>query len=139
MAQYKVAVQTRAYDVMSDGKGGGRLYPWATCLGIGAGGLAAGLPGAAAGGAIGAIVDLFAGSGKPQPSAPVPVAAVVELEFTNVSPKRASWAEYLLCKWARRNHWAVRAASGQLIDERNAEYAERNARAPDPWTRKGKR
>jgi hypothetical protein len=138
LAQYDIASAVCAYDVMSDGSSARGGYPYFTCLGLGVGGLTGGLAGAVTGGAVGVLADYIAGWGQrrePEPK-PVPVAAVAEVQLHNVSVLRVRWAEYCLCKWTVRNRWAVRTADGDLVDERNEEYARRSTRAPRPWKKR---
>lgn len=134
LARYAIQAHLFAYDVMSDGSSTAGLYPWATCLGIGGGGLAGGMLGAFVGGVTGALVDyMFGRRGKEQP-APAPILAVVEVGWRNVRAGRQKWAEYLLCVWAARNGWEIRHTDGILIDPRNAGYARRAKAAPRPWS-----
>lgn len=132
LAQYQIAADVCAYDVMSDGTGARGGYPFFTALGAGVGGLTGGIAGAAAGGVVGLVADCLLGQRRSEPQ-PVPVAAVGEVRFDNVSAMRVRWVEYCLCQWALRRGWAVRSAAGDLVDARNKDYARRSKRAPQPW------
>lgn len=138
MEQYAVAVSVRCHDVTASNgaQGGGWVYPFYTGLGIAGGAAVGGAGGAMVGGGVGFLADLWGARGQGQaedpPADPV-VAAVAEIDFVGVSAKRAKWAEYLLCGWARASGWSVRRAAGRLLYDRNEAAP---ARPPRPWSAK---
>lgn len=135
LGQYAITARVRCHDITAGGGGaGGWVYPYFTCLGLAGGAAVGGVAGAAAGGGLGLMADLIAGQGRAEaddpPADPV-VASVAEIDFVDVSPKRAKWAEYLLCGWARAAGWSVRRDGGRLLYARNETAP---ARPPRPWS-----
>lgn len=129
LAQYAVEAAVSAFDVLPDGGPVGSL-PWRTIVGAGAGGLVAGAGGLVGGGSVGLAADLLLGNAQSGGAQLEPALTIVQIDLLNVSPRRARWAEYLICGWARRAGWAVRAAGGKLLYARNAAAP---AVAPRPW------
>lgn len=147
MAQYDINGRYRAATLMDDGSvqrmdGWAFFTPLFTGLGGGAGyaGATAGVFGPVAGVAMlagGMIIDaLLADNGgkEDEPREPAPIATAISVAWKNVSPRRAVWAEHVLCKFCRRHDWRI---TSPLLDERNALYARRNPAAPTPWASRG--
>lgn len=147
MAQYDIDGRYRAATLMDDGSvqridGWSLFTPLFTGLGGGAGyaGFSAGVlgPGGAIAGMVGGmIIDALLADKdgkKDGPREPAPIATVISVQWKNVSPRRAVWAEHVLCKFCQRHDWRI---TSPLLDERNAMYAQRNPAAPAPWAGRG--
>ena len=151
LEKYKISAKLHGVSLMSDGSIGNAVG-WMSFnplfTGLAAAGASAGMiggvmgPGGAVAGVLtGFIIDVLRSKGEKkentEPPPPVPIATIIRIEFTNVSPARLRWAEYLLASFCRDRQWKILSP---LIYPGVIEQAGRSRRTPIPWSEsKGKR